>query len=376
MNKNLPALCGLVLSLLISACGPAQESGPTPIPIATDTPTSVPSTAVPTATASPTALPTATPAASSPLMPVIFDDDGSPDGTTALFYLLSHPEVSVKAIGISYGEAHPAVYIQHIGRKLDELGIHDIPLGAGRDAPLAGSNEFPEASREGAGNFWGLPIPNVDKTYPVEDAAELIVSTVHQSPDPVTVFVSGPCTNLAEALRLDPAIKDNIAAVYIMGGAVYVPGNLSDLLPNPDNTVAEWNIYADPLAAREVFESGLDIYLVPLDATNQVLIGLDDTRQWHMGGATADFAADIYDMLLNAWGVLGAAIWDLMTSAIMVKPDLCGFQPLHLEVIPDQGPTSGQTAVIADQEPNVSVCLEPDANRIRQTLIEVFSASR
>jgi hypothetical protein len=38
------------------------------------------------------------------------------------------------------------------------MGNRDIPLGAGQDAPLAGHNEFPR-SCEGAGNFWGLPIP-------------------------------------------------------------------------------------------------------------------------------------------------------------------------------------------------------------------------
>ncbi|OGO18513.1 MAG: hypothetical protein A2Z14_19950 [Chloroflexi bacterium RBG_16_48_8] len=309
-------------------------------------------------------------------MPVIFDDDGSPDGTTALFYLLSHPEVSVEAISISYGEAHPEVYIQHIGRKLDDLGISTIPLGAGQDAPLAGNNAFPEVLRQSANNFWGLPLPNAEKSYPAQDAAQLIASIINQTPEPITIFVSGPCTNLAQAMRLDPDIRENIAAVFIMGGAVYAPGNISDLLPDPNNTVAEWNIYADPQAAKEVFESGIDIFLIPLDATNQVLIGKKDTSQWRMGGETADFSAEIYDSLLDSWAVESAAIWDLMTAAIMVKPDLCSFQLLHLEVITDEGVTSGQTVLDSNKEPNVHVCLEPDVALIKQTLIDVFSSSQ
>jgi len=374
----------LVIALLSQACQ-ATTSTPLPTPAGQlETQVAV-ATPLPTRTSTVTSQETAVPPTQTPTIvatppakriPVIFDDDGSPDGTTALFYLLSHPEVSVEAIGISYGESHPGVYVQHIGRKLDELGIRDIPLGAGQDAPLAGTNEFPEALRESAGNFWGLPLPNADRTYPSRDASELMVSVIRQSPQPVTVFVSGPCTNLAQALRLDAGIGDNIAAVYIMGGAVYAPGNIDDLLPNPGNTVSEWNIYADAQAAKEVFESGLDIYLVPLDATNQVMIGREDTRQWHLGGGTADFAAEIYDMLLNSWGAENAAIWDLMTAAIMVKPDLCGFQPLHLEVHTDEGPTSGQTVLVSDEEPNVDVCLQPDVTAIKQTLIDVFSSSR
>ena len=307
---------------------------------------------------------------------VVFDDDGSPDGTTALFYLLGHPRVSVLDVGISYGEAHPEEYVQHIARKMDELGISGIAFGAGQDSPLAGSNEFPEWMRQAAGEFWGHPIPNADKTYPVQDAAELMVSIASQSSEPVTLFVSGPSTNLAQALRLDPSIHDKILAVYIMGGAVHVRGNIDDLLPDADNRVAEWNIYADPQAAKEVFESGLEIYLVPLDATNQVMVGRDDTAAWRQGGASARFAADIYDALFDAWDSEEAAVWDLMTAAIMVRPDLCAFEPLHLEVTTTEGDTAGQTVLVADEDPNAYVCLEPEVDLIKQTLKEVFSASR
>ena len=48
-----------------------------------------------------------------------------------------------------------------------------------------------------------------------------------------------------------------------MGGAVDVPGNGS-----PD---AEFNAYVDPDAAREVFDSGLRVDMVPLDATAHVI---------------------------------------------------------------------------------------------------------
>ena len=304
----------------------------------------------------------------------IYDDDGSPDGTTALFYLLSEPAVELKAINISYGEAHPAVYIQHIGRKLDEFGIRDIPLGAGQDAPLTGHNGFPEWLRDVSGNFWGISIPNQNKEYTVQNAAELMISAIHQSPEPVTIFISGPGTNLAQALRLDQSIKTNIAAVYIMGGALYVPGNIHDFYPEDKNTVAEWNIYSDPLAASEVFESGLNIFLIPLDATNQVKVSSQDTGLWRNGGQIADSAADFYDMLLE--NNQSMAIWDLMTAVIMVQPSLCGFQPLHLEVVTNDGTISGQTALIKDSKPNINVCLHPDGSAIKQRIIDTFSQSK
>ncbi len=306
-------------------------------------------------------------------LPVIYDDDGSPDGTTALMYLLSDPRVDLKAVNISYGEAHPRTYIQLIGGLLNGFGISGIPLGEGQDGPLSGSNGFPEWMRQSADDFWGMPKPNTNKTYPVTNAARLIVSTLKSAPSPVTIFISGPCTNLAAALRLDPGIKSRIRSVYIMGGAVHVPGNLADLVPNPTNRVAEWNIYGDPLAAYEVFTSGLDIHLVPLDATNKVKVSRGDTGLWRSGGKPAVFAADMYDSLMRTNSITQFAIWDVMTAEIMVNPSLCKFTDLHLEVVTAAGDLNGQTSVVPDEEPNVHVCLQPDGSQIIRTLDEVLS---
>ena len=151
------------------------------------------------------------------------------------------------------------------------FGIQDIPLGPGRMA-LANGTAFPGWLRQLSDNFWDFPLPDTDKTYPTKNAPELLVETIKESPEPVVIFLSGPFTNLAQALRLDPGIAENIATVYFMGGAVDVPGNITNLIPDSGNKVSEWNIIADPQAAQEVFDSGLDLYMVPLDATNQVIL--------------------------------------------------------------------------------------------------------
>jgi purine nucleosidase/pyrimidine-specific ribonucleoside hydrolase len=311
-----------------------------------------------------------------PRIPMFVDDDGSPDGTSALLYLLTQPSVDLKAAGITYGEAHPAAYIQHIGRMLDSFGFPDIPLGVGIDGPLSGTNSFPEWLRQNADNFWGWPIPNQNKTYPVRDDADLIVSVVKQSPVPVALFFSGPFTNLALALRKAPEIRGNIAALYMMGGAVYVPGDVHDFYPDSPNTYADWNPYSDPQAAKEVFDSGLKMYLIPLDATNQVKISKEDTSQWRTGGRISNFVAYIYDSLIDSTGKQDFYIWDMMASEIMLYPDLCDFQPLHLEVVTGEGDHSGQTAVVLTGKPNINVCLKPNAALIKQMFIATYSSSR
>ena len=304
---------------------------------------------------------------------LIYDDDGSLDGMVALLYLLSYPDISIQAINMSYGEAHPSLYIQHVGRVLDNLGIDDIPLGAGQDMPLAGGTPFPDWLRQLSDNFWDYPLPNADKTYQFQNAPELMVSMINRASEPVTIFLSGPFTNLAQALQLDSAIKNNISAVYFMGGAVYVPGNITGLIPDSKNQVAEWNIIADPQAAKEVFEAGLELYMVPLDATNKVILSQEEMLPWHQGNEKAKLAADLYDIRFNTYGSKTAEIFDLTAAVIMLQPALCSFQPLHLDVITDDGPTLGQTIIVPDTEPNIHVCLEPNADQLKQNLNEIFS---
>ena len=363
-NKYLLGVAMIVLMILTGCGTPTQE--PIPIIIPTSLPT-LSSTAVSTMTVEPTS------PANKTLL--IYDDDGNRDGMAALIYLLINPDFSVEAICISYGEAHPEIFIQHVGRVLDDLGFQDIPLGAGQDTPLVGGTPFPDWLRQISDNFFDYPLPNADETYPFQNAPELMVSTINQNSEPVTIFLSGPFTNLAQALRIDPHIRENIKAVYFMGGAVYSPGNITNLILDSSNSVSEWNIIADPQAAKEVFEAGLDMYMIPLDATNQVMLRIEDTISWHNGSEKADFVADLFDIMFINYGFESYEIFDLTAAVLTVKPELCVFQKLHLDVITDDGNTLGQTIVVPNREPNIHVCLEPNVAQVKQNLNESFSST-
>ena len=74
--------------------------------------------------------------------------------------------------------------------------------------------------------------------------------------------VMGPLTNLALAMRAEPRLADWLGPVVVMGGARAEGGNIT---PS-----AEFNIWADPDAAAEVFGSGCEMVVFGLDATHQV----------------------------------------------------------------------------------------------------------
>ena len=153
-----------------------------------------------------------------PKMPVIWDDDGSTEGVIALLYLLKHPDLRLEGITVSYGEAHPRLFAENLTHMLARIDQQGIPVAAGRDTPLEGNNAFPESWREATDIFWEAELPPVEDPVSTRSASQLIVDIVKNSPEPVTIFLTGNHTNLAEALQLDPSIKENIQLTEVMGG--------------------------------------------------------------------------------------------------------------------------------------------------------------
>jgi pyrimidine-specific ribonucleoside hydrolase len=306
-------------------------------------------------------------------IPIIVDDDGSPDGVIALLYFLRNPLYDVRAVTISNGEAHPDLFAPQIIKFLTELGRESIPVWAGRGMPLEGNNAFPDPWRQASDGFWEIALSQTPSSTKPHQAAELIVETLSNSASPMMVFVSGTHTNLADALRLDQSIREHIGGVYVMGGSIYISGNIESDWPSIHNRVAEWNMWVDPVAADEVFASGLPLHLIPLDATNQVTWTEADALSW-ANSATPEgtFAADILRWMLRSWSTDNAYIWDLAAAAVMTDQRLCPEVPLALDVVVEVGSEQGRT-MVGDGAANTLVCLEPDTAQVKQNVADILS---
>lgn len=376
-NRTITRLCLLAVVTLCSACAKEPIKQPTttlpePTPQPITTPTDEPQAPIPTPTDRPAVAPTLEPTAQSQL-PVVWDDDGSPDGVIALLYLLKNPEVRVEAITVSCGEAHPGLFAQNLTRMLARIERQGIPIAAGRKTPLEGDNAFPEPWRISTDEFWGTDLPSAIDPVQPKSASELIIDIVNDSPEPITIFLTGNHTNLAEALRLDPLIADRIHLVEIMGGALYIPGNIASDWPQIPNQVAEWNIWVDPVAAHEVFTSSLTRRLVPLDATNHVLWTESDALAWEASGSPEGvLAAEILRWMLRSWFPEGVYAWDVVAAVDMTEPDVCQHMDQYIRIVTEPGDGQGQTIVDDSQPSNTSICMTPMAEKLKARVAEVF----
>ena len=107
-----------------------------------------------------------------------------------------------------------------------------------------------------------LPAPTVPlaRLHAVDALIELLRARPAGS---VTLCALGPLTNLALALHKAPEIAGRIREIVLMGGALG-EGNITP--------AAEFNIYADPHAAKVVFEAGVPLVMHGLDVTHQALV--------------------------------------------------------------------------------------------------------
>ena len=129
----------------------------------------------------------------------------------------------------------------------------DVPDYPGARHPLVRDWVTAEEvhGRDGMGDSW---FPRAEQRPERQHGVDAIVESVESSPGEITLVAIGPLTNIALAIRKDPALPRKVRRLYFMGGTNQFRGNVTP--------AAEFNIWADPDAAKVVFHSGMAATMV------------------------------------------------------------------------------------------------------------------
>ena len=319
--------------------------------------------------------PSGSPAASgSPgvAVPILIDTDVAPDDITAMAFLVASPNVEIRAITVSgTGEAHCDGGVDTVLRLLERLQAPDIPVACGRETPIEGDHAFPDEWRAAADSGSGLNLPDTSRQPTDGTAVDLIADTAANA-TPLRILTLGPLTNLADALTAHPELADQIEAVYVMGGALHVPGNVAFGGP-ADNQVAEWNVYVDPTALQQVIDAGLAPLLVSLDGTNQVPVTTEFARrvQDEATGEGAKVLAELF--ATHPFMTDGTYfLWDPLAAEMAADYPVGEFSEARVEVEQTEGPESGFTRPV-DGEPNAWYLSTAGQATAGNTLLDVLN---
>jgi inosine-uridine nucleoside N-ribohydrolase len=303
--------------------------------------------------------------------PILIDTDAGTDDLMAIAFLASQPSIRIDAITVVNGLAHPDAGAKNIIRLLDLAGRKDIPVFIGRSTPLEGKAEFPAEWRKISDDLPGVTLPASSRPPESKRAADYLIERLRDQSRPARILALGPLTNLAEALKREPSVAGAIQELVIMGGALRVPGNLGDGgFFKTNNATSEWNMFVDPLAARIVFRSGVPIRLIPLDATNKVIVDPAFLAKFQ-SGARSPLARIVAQVLETDRSFIQAGYfyaWDPLAAVALLHPAVVKTTNLHIDIRQD-APEEGRT-VQTPGRPNARVALDADGAAWRKLFLE------
>ena len=313
-------------------------------------------------------------------VPVLIDTDVDIDDWMAILYLLLHPRVDVLGISVTgAGAAHLTFGVKNALGLAMLADKPETPVAAGARAPMIYSNVFPASVRGPIDATYNVPLPANPNGPVSESATEFLYATLTAAAEPVTILAIGGGTNLGVLLQAHPDIAGKIRSVVMMGGAIDVPGNVNVVDPDYSNTTAEWNIFLDPLGAKILFESGIPIDLVPLDASNFVPINLpfyDQLQQRHVTPA----AAFVYQVMTADIGFVQSGnffAWDPLAAAILTDDSIGRFEEMKIAVVQEldeENDHSGQLVRSPDGAP-MRVATWADAQAFYSHWLDVINGT-
>ncbi|CAM7537593.1 ribosylpyrimidine nucleosidase [Escherichia coli] len=242
---------------------------------------------------------------------IILDCDPGHDDAIAIMMAAKHPAIDLLGITIVAGNQTLDKTLINGLNVCQKLEIN-VPVYAGMPQPIM-RKQIVADNIHGETGLDGPVFESLTRQAESTHAVKYIIDTLMASDGDITLVPVGPLSNIAVAMRMQPAILPKIREIVLMGGA-YGTGNFT---PS-----AEFNIFADPEAARVVFTSGVPLVMMGLDLTNQTVC-----------------TPDVIARMERA----GGPVHDATCIGYLINPDGIKTQEMYVEVDVNSGPCYGRT---------------------------------
>ncbi|HET7666493.1 MAG TPA: nucleoside hydrolase [Mycobacterium sp.] len=291
-------------------------------------------------------------------LPVFVDVDTGVDDAMALVYLFASDDADLVGIASTAGNVPVQQVCKNNLALLELCRITGVPVSKGSEQPVSTPLRTAEDTHGPEGMGYAL-LPSTDRQLTAHDSAEAWVRAAHAHQGELVAVATGPLTNLALALREEPALPRLFRRLVIMGGAFGYRGNTTP--------VAEWNISVDPEAAAEVFAVWGAAWGLEPPQHIPIVLGLNLTEKIAMTPtilsrlATAAESSSVPMSVLDDRGTRSVA----SNPLIRVLEDAMRF---YFEFHFDQG--EGYLAHLHDPLA-AAVALDPDLVQCRPATIDV-----
>ena len=297
---------------------------------------------------------------------VILDVDTGSDDAVAIMAALLSDDLEVVACCTVWGNKDLSKTTENTLRVLEAMGRTDIPVYAGMDTALVKyiyPNRIPLPERKPLivdgkqiqMHEDYLDLPTTSKKAEDMHAVTFYINYLRAAKEKITLIPVGPLSNLGAALSIAPDIADHLEQIVIMGGGNEVANITSQ---------AEANIWHDPEAAEIVTNAKTRVLWVPLDATHEACLTLDDCKRFRaLNTFAGNFAAELTEQRIAVHNLTqplavpdAAAVHDaLAVCAVIDESVLTKVEHVRLDVgFQDVG--EGRTIIDRRVKPDPKNC--------------------
>ncbi|MEN2467249.1 nucleoside hydrolase [Ornithinibacillus sp. FSL M8-0202] len=279
---------------------------------------------------------------------LVFGDIGV-DDITALLYGYLNDDIEIVGVVTDYGNIpreNALRTVQYLKSIVVTEEAQETPIITGAENPMTA--ELPDFVPEIHGEYGLGPItpPTTEDPLPELENFYEIIGIIDEYEGELNIVNIGRLTSLATLYLLYPLTMEKVKAIYIMGGAFWVPGNVT--------AVSEANFHGDPVAAQIVLTYADNVTIIPLNvteraiATQQMVDYIDQVGPIDILKPMIDYYYEYYRE--RNPNVQGAPLHDVLTLMAVNRGDMFTFQELPVHIVQaTQGTERGQS--IADIRP-------------------------
>ena len=298
---------------------------------------------------------------------IILDCDPGHDDAVAIMMAAKHPKLELLGVTVVAGNQTLRKTTRNALHVVQHLGL-DVPVYAGCGVPMVRERAIIADDIHGETGLDGPVFEDLKRKPESEHAVHFLIRTLLASDGDVTLVPTGPLTNIAMAMRMEPKIVDKIQEIVLMGGA-YQLGNVTP--------AAEFNILADAEAAFVVFNSKRPVVMMGLDLTRQALCYPEiidrmekiDNKASRLFGDLMRFFGKTQKAV---FGWEGGPLHDPTCIAYLLNPDCIQLKDMHTEIEIRSEKCYGRTLCdyfgVTNKAPNSKVAVKLDQEKFWNTV--------
>ncbi len=304
--------------------------------------------------------------------PLILDVDTGIDDMIALLIAATSPEINLRGVTCVAGNVEIHHVARNTGKLLRMVGRGDVPVSIGAARPLQRRLRTAPDTHGPTGTGY-VELRGEDRQlgtteYTAIPASRYLGAHISRHPGEISIVALGPLTNLAAAAQHGVDLAGGTRQVIWMGGTLEERGNTTE--------TGEWNACVDPEAAEVCLRAGAIHQLFPLDATQDVIFGMDDMRELpdtHLAGIVRDALRFYVGFHQKADGLDGAYLHDpVVLIASLLRPDLVTervTEALACDTSSDPYLAGSLYRSEDDDRPSISVAVAIDPDGMKAELV-------